>query len=268
VSTNDISNRNRQVWSTDHSADTYSRQEALFPAELQIFTMLAEELAAGRLLDIGVGAGRSTAYLHQRCREYVGIDYSPTMVDRAKSRFPQLELRVMDARDLSAFATDSFGVVVFSYNGIDYMGHEERLTTLKEIHRVLRPGSVFIFSTHNRNSKVLSAWSIRHLQTPPGLKALPKNLARFFLGIFNSLRVKKFERLEEDYALLNDMAERYRLLTYYIDPETQIAQLDRLGFGQVRVFSLEGTEVVLENVIRRPTDYMLHFVARALSLKD
>jgi hypothetical protein len=39
-------------------------------------------------------------------------------------------------------------------------------------------------------------------------------------------------------------------------------------FGQVRLFSLEGTEVFLENEIRRPNDYMLHFVARALPLKD
>lgn len=251
---------NHGVWSA--VADSYAgHPDALFSAEQRIFAALRAELKAARLLDIGIGAGRSTAHLHTMCRDYVGIDYARSMVARARTRFRQLDLRVMDARDLSAFEECSFDAVVFSFNGIDYMAHEERLRVLREIHRVLRKGGVFVFSTHNRNSEVMSPYSIHHLRTPPGLARLPKNIARFGAGIINAARLKKLERFEDEYALINDMGERYRLLTYYITPQAQIAQLERGGFATVRLFSLAGRDISAD-CPEAATDYMLHVTAR------
>ncbi|MBF0188289.1 MAG: methyltransferase domain-containing protein, partial [Magnetococcales bacterium] len=48
------------------------------------------------------------------------------------------------------FETTSFDVVLFSFNGIDYIHpYSARLATLREIWRVLKPDGLFIFSTHN-----------------------------------------------------------------------------------------------------------------------
>jgi len=71
------------------------------------------------------------------------------MVDAAKDRYPDREFRQVDARDLSAFADESFDFVLFSYNGLDCVGHADRLQVLAEVHRVVRPGGVFMFSSHN-----------------------------------------------------------------------------------------------------------------------
>jgi ubiquinone/menaquinone biosynthesis C-methylase UbiE len=260
-----VSDLNHRVWSTRRIASSYAKRvPALFPAEDTIIKMLASELSQGRLLDIGIGAGRTTAHVKDRCGEYVGIDYSAEMIDRARTQFQNLDLRVIDARDLSAFGSQTFDIVMFSYNGLDYLAHDDRLKALKEINRVLRKDGAFIFSTHNRDSRINTPNALRNLNLTDNLANLPKNLARYALGIVNSARMKQFERHETEYALLNDEGERYRLMTYYISLDAQIAQLERIGFAKVRAFSLEGTEIVLHGSAPpvSGSDYMIHFVAR------
>ena len=54
----------------------------------------------GRVLDIAVGAGRTTGLLSRYAATYVGVDIAESMVDLARERFPDVDLRVGDARDL------------------------------------------------------------------------------------------------------------------------------------------------------------------------
>jgi trans-aconitate methyltransferase len=42
------------------------------------------------IVDIGIGAGRTTGPLSEMFEQYVGIDYSPEMIQAAKSGFPAL----------------------------------------------------------------------------------------------------------------------------------------------------------------------------------
>jgi ubiquinone/menaquinone biosynthesis C-methylase UbiE len=80
------------------------------------------------------------------------------MIAICRERFPVMDFRLCDARNLSMFSDNSFDVVFFSFNGIDYVGHAGRLAILAEVHRVLRPDGVFWFSTHNRDVKSESLW--------------------------------------------------------------------------------------------------------------
>lgn len=103
-----------------------------------------------RVLDLGMGAGRTTAYLAPRAATYVGIDLAPNMVAACRERFPQYAFETGDAADLSRFRDSTFDVVVFSFNGIDYLPSQQtRLACLRECHRVLSPGGVMILSVHN-----------------------------------------------------------------------------------------------------------------------
>ncbi|HEY8544967.1 MAG TPA: class I SAM-dependent methyltransferase [Acidimicrobiales bacterium] len=111
-------------------------------------TLFADHLRPGMdVLDLGVGAGRTTPHLQGLGGRYVGIDLEPAMVDAARARFPDADLRVGDAADLSAFDDGSFDAVVFSFNGLDYV--TERRRCLAECHRVLRPGGLLLASRHN-----------------------------------------------------------------------------------------------------------------------
>src|ERR1019366_8247253 len=76
------------------------------------------------------------------------------MLDLSRSRVGESErcrFEIGDARDLSRFGDGEFDVVLFSFNGMDYISHEDRLRVLAPVRRVLRPGGTFFFSAHSLN---------------------------------------------------------------------------------------------------------------------
>ncbi len=127
--------------------------EGLLPCEEYVF---ARAIAPGaRVLDLGVGAGRTTGYLAARASRYVGLDYSSGMIAACEARYPGLEFVVGDASDLSRFGAGSFDAVVFSFNGLDCLHPDAaRLRSLAEIRRVLAPGGIAVLSSHNPRALV------------------------------------------------------------------------------------------------------------------
>ncbi|MFV0444353.1 MAG: class I SAM-dependent methyltransferase [Planctomycetaceae bacterium] len=105
--------------------------------------------AGARILDLGVGSGRTTAPLHNMGYHVTGIEYCADLVAAAAQLHPEVDIRRGDARSLP-FPDAEFDAAWFSWNGIDYMvPFAERLQVLTEIHRVVRPGGVFLVSSHN-----------------------------------------------------------------------------------------------------------------------
>jgi SAM-dependent methyltransferase len=189
------------------------------------------EARRGSVLDIGVGAGRTVGPLSRMFRSYNGIDYSAPMIHAARRRFPNCDLQVMDARKL-AF-THQFDCVFFSYNGIDYMGFDDRSVALKNIRNVLQPGGIFIFSTHNLHHARTRAW-LRHLLVrelaPPGLLQISLQQMRGML-----MRTVNFWRQREDrargFACINDPAHAFSIITVYVDIDRQVGALEQMGFS-------------------------------------
>jgi SAM-dependent methyltransferase len=139
---------NRALFEQVDVVDFYDDDDrGLFEVEAHVFN---RHVAAGcRVLDLGVGAGRTTAWLRARAGEYVALDYSEQMVDRARERHPGAEIVVGDAADLSRWADESFDVVVFSFNGIDCLDDDSRDACLRECSRVLAESGRLILSRHN-----------------------------------------------------------------------------------------------------------------------
>jgi SAM-dependent methyltransferase len=121
---------------------------------------VASEVRGLPLLDIGVGGGRTTSLLRLLTNDYVGVDWSPEILEVCRSNHPGADIRQADARDLSAFASSTFKCVVFSFNGLDNIpDHEERGRVVAEVHRVLRPDGIFAYSTLSMNGGAVSASS-------------------------------------------------------------------------------------------------------------
>ena len=168
------------------------------------------------VLDIGCGAGRTTAPLFEAGFNVIGIDLSEAMIDRAKARFPHIDFRVGNACDLQ-FPDESVDYVLFSFNGIDCIYPEEkRIQALKEINRVLKPGGLFVFSSHN-------SWSYD-----------------LFLEILTRhLKVKTifFKYLSYSNYMIVETAGG-RLIQYYVNPLSQKIQLRDCGFHLLEVKSM------------------------------
>jgi ubiquinone/menaquinone biosynthesis C-methylase UbiE len=105
--------------------------------DMQFFAQFLRALPinATRALDVGCGAGRLTAALGARVAWVTGVDISPTMLELARERAPQLHWIRADA-DALPFAAASFDFVVSS--SALRLTHLEH--SLPQIERVLRPG--------------------------------------------------------------------------------------------------------------------------------
>ncbi len=142
---------NQKTYAKAKVLDYYDGLNELFPAEKVLFEKLSAKIENSKILDIGVGGGRTTKYLLPLASDYTGVDYVSEFVERVKTKYESGNFLCADARDLNEFADKNFDFILFSYNGIDYVSHEDRLKILKEIYRVLKKGGTFMFSSHNRD---------------------------------------------------------------------------------------------------------------------
>ena len=116
------------------------------------------ELEPSKVLEVGVGTGISLPHYDPRHR-ISGIDLSPEMLERAKSRVKAngldnvVDLSVMDAQEMS-FPDNSFEVVVAMYV-LSVVPDAKKL--LGEMRRVCVPGGkIFIVNHFSREGSFIS----------------------------------------------------------------------------------------------------------------
>ena len=103
-----------------------------------------------KILDLGCGTGRTTVVLAKRVHNVIGLDIAFYMVQCTKDQHLTIPYLVGDACHIGS-KENQFDVVIFSHAGIDEIyPYEKRLSAIREIKRVLKPGGLFIFGSHNR----------------------------------------------------------------------------------------------------------------------
>lgn len=248
---------NRRVYERSSIVAQYARDMGLTPTEEAILTRCRSSIADKDVLDLGVGAGRTTPWLAERATSYVGLDFSREMVAVSRQRFPGYDFRWADARDLSAFAAASFDFVLFSFNGIDSVDHPGRLRILVEIARVLRPGGMFVFSTHNLDALNGPSFARELFRIPVSANPLrlSRALARVAFRCVNYARNRSWEVRADGYAILNDPAHDFALCHYYINAAAQKRQLAQTGF-------LPEADVTAVDAQSLGAPYALYYVAQ------
>jgi len=233
---------NQNTYKSLNVVDTYIDETGLQPPEAVALQLLKDRLPAMRMLDIGVGAGRTTRHFAPRVKEYVGVDYSEGMVAACRRLFPSWPFEVCDARAMDRFPDDAFDFVLFSFNGIDYIAPEERGKVFAEVARVGKPGGHFLFSTHNIQS-VHRLHRLRHrfFWNP---KKTAEQLREWALLRFVHNKGVGWDGLANlSHAVFNDGAHNFGLRTCYVKPAAQAAAL-KPHFDNVRVFRrIDGAEI-------------------------
>lgn len=208
------------------------RAEALVLLKYQPF------FAQKDVLDIGIGAGRTTVYLAPLAREYVGIDFSPAFIDFVNNSMPQVNAKLCDMRDLGEFNAEAFDFVMGSFNVLDIVTHQDRLLTLAEVHRVLKPEGVFVFSSHNRTYSATGCAPKLEFSRDPVRQA--RMLFRWVQRSINYRKWKKHWVQTEEYASITDVGHDFTTLHYYIDQATARRQLEESGFSVLEVCDIDG----------------------------
>jgi ubiquinone/menaquinone biosynthesis C-methylase UbiE len=196
----------KSYYNTDAAALYYLAYKHLFPKEKIAFDNIPHN---SKILDLGCGTGRTTGILHAAGHEVTGLDISFSMIRAAIKECPETTLLVGDACSLS-LKEKQFDVVLFSNKGIDCIyPYEKRIEALQEIERILKPGGLFIFNSHNH--------------------CFPRNLD----GIIPFLR-SLFKKQRHTYIV--DTFHSWGATKLFLTtPAFQIEELKQMGFELIKI---------------------------------
>ncbi len=253
---------NHQVFTSRRIVQYYSQLRQLQPAEQTIIELLQTQWSSMKMLDIGVGAGRTTQHFSELVKEYTGIDYSRDMITVCQQRFPTSSwsrvFEVGDARNMSQFQDNSFDFILFSFNGIDCLSHTDRLKVFQEVKRVAKPGGHFCFSSHNLQAIEQQFNWRNQLHLNPFRSYVNLVMLALLRMVNRSISLHQIQ--SSGYAIIQDESHNFRLKQYYVRPLEQINQLEA-DFEEIRVFSWKsGLEITSKSEMISNIDMWLYYL--------
>ena len=239
---------NQKTYTAPSIVQHYAQLSTLQPAETLLLNL--EQLSTLKMLDLGVGGGRTTKHFAPLVAEYIGLDYSAEMIASCQQRFdslgPTVSLAVGDARDLSRFRDNYFDLILFSFNGIDSISHVDRLQVLSEISRVGKSGGYFCFSSHNLQGLEREFEWRKQLSFNP--MSTYVNLVMWLLLRCCNRSLTQAQLKASAHVIVRDEAHNFRLQTYYVRPQAQLQQLES-HFRNIKVYSWKNVRE-----IKRPSE--------------
>lgn len=160
-----------QLWGTGPHDWAEAIEPMMRPVHLATLTALAP-LSGLSLLDAGCGAGLALQLAAEQGARVSGLDASAALLDVARGRMPDVDLRVGDIEELPY--DDATFDVVTAYNSIQYAFDPK--TAVAELARVARPGgrvAIEVWGQAARCETEVFFAQLRELATPPPGTAAP-----------------------------------------------------------------------------------------------
>jgi ubiquinone/menaquinone biosynthesis C-methylase UbiE len=186
-------------------AEVYDEPNALIDVEEAALRALVEDLPPGRALDAACGTGRVAAILAELGHEVTGVDPTPAMLERARSRGIRVTFLAGDLAELPV-EDGSFDLVTCALA----LTHVEELgPAIGELARVLRPGGALVISDVHPVAAATGAHA--QLKRADGSRAVTRNHVHWpsdYVLAFDAsgLRVERCEEPRAGAALFETIA--------------------------------------------------------------
>ena len=252
-------------WGSDDVVDNFATDGYTDAGEAAALAAVSDR-RRGDVLDIGIGGGRTTGLLRPAARSYVGLDISPEMLDLARDRFPDADLREGDAVGLAGLPDDAFDLVVFSFNGLDALDHAQRATALAAMARVLRPGGRVVFSSLNLDGVSFDERPLRVAGGPlsPRFRYHLAHAVRHPVSMVRSVRNYRQNRQEAEdgrgWGMRPLRAHEFRFVVHFATMEETVAEASAAGLEVIAAYADDGGEHAPDTA-HTDADYV-HFVCR------
>ena len=131
----------------DLIAEQYGKEFGSYIEDLDIYDEFEKYLhKGGSILDLGCGTGRTYAHFSKKGYQYVGLDFSNKMKEKAfdlHGEFPYIVDDIMDVKE--HFGADSFDAV-FAVYSLFHLPKEDFEQTIVNIRDLLKAGGVVLLS--------------------------------------------------------------------------------------------------------------------------
>jgi trans-aconitate methyltransferase len=147
-------------------ATRYDEAFAFVPGMGAAVLDLLDPQPGERVLDLGCGSGELTAQIAGRGARVVGVDSSAEMLDRARGRFPELDLRLADGEQLPVGQPYD---AVFSNAALHWMTRPDEV--LAGVRAALRDGGRFVAEMGAARNVAALVTSLREAAERIGVEA-------------------------------------------------------------------------------------------------
>jgi len=165
-------------------------KETNFNLEIDLSQFIERVPSEEKVLDYGCGYGRITELLYQNgYNNIIGIDTSGEMIRRGKLMHPHLLLHKAQESKLN-FPEGTFGAVIVCAVLTCLPEYQQKVDTLTEIKRVLRPGGIMHiaeFCNESNNMFMSKMGVLMHHQNPKELKNLFTSFIELNTKVFETL---------------------------------------------------------------------------------
>jgi SAM-dependent methyltransferase len=126
-------------------ADVYDKLSEVPTDTTESVAILAELAGGGRVLELGIGTGRLALPLRERGVEIEGIDASPAMVERLRSKPGGAEINVAVGNFADLEVDGKFSLIFVAFNTFFALpSQEDQLRCFGAVSTHLRPGGAFL----------------------------------------------------------------------------------------------------------------------------
>jgi 2-polyprenyl-6-hydroxyphenyl methylase/3-demethylubiquinone-9 3-methyltransferase len=165
----DLYDREAGNWWVPGSA--LSVLQSMNPPRFEFFDRFVQDWNGKKVLDVGCGGGFTCEFMARRGAQVTGIDRSALSIAAAAEHARQSGLHIRylaGAGEELPVQDGAFDVVTC----VDVLEHVRDFPlVIQEIHRVLRPGGIFLFDTINKTmrSRFVMIWMLERI-----LKQIPR----------------------------------------------------------------------------------------------